>query len=92
MKLPNDGQRVFITGIYAGIFSQHVCVLPDATDEEILATVNAHEQAKTGEDAYRWTIVVRTLDDLRRARCEENKAYLPGPCQECEGRLHIVIR
>lgn len=79
-----------VTGLYAGIFSEHVCVVENATDEEILNAVNAHHLAKgTG---FTFSIVLRTLDDCTKADVARLESYLPGKCVECDGRLHMVVR
>lgn len=84
MSLPTDGERVFITGLFAGLFSQHVCCVEDATDEEILAKVNWLER----RPGY-WDVVIRTKADAARAG---TNFAAPGPCKECPGRIHMAIR
>lgn len=88
MNLPKPTDRVFITGLFAGLFSQHVCVVPDATDEEILAEVNKHEK-RFVEPGFKWDIVMRTKADAEKAG---TVFAAPGPCKECPPRIHLVIR
>lgn len=84
VKLPKPDERVFITGLYAGMFSQHVCCVEDATNAEILAKVNEQDPIPGG-----WDVVMRTEEDAERAG---TNFAAPGPCKECPGRIHLVIR
>ena len=89
MKLPTN-ERVFLTGLYAGVWSNHVCVVPDATDEEILAVCNANEPSVYGKK-YRWTRVIRTEEDAKAIGVSWKDAK-PGTCLECPPRIHMVVR
>lgn len=88
INLPKDDERVQVTGLWAGLFSQHVCVVKDATDEEILKTVNEHDN-NILEGSGKWDVVMRTPADALRAKVE---FVGPGACAECPERIHIVIR
>ena len=98
IKLPQAGDRVFLTGLFAGLFSNHVCVVPDATDEEILAACNKSEREINPNSNYRWTRVIRTEQDVKDTGLQPEdgegltKGALPGPCVECPGRIHMVVR
>jgi len=91
MTLPKPDQRVMITGLYAGLFSQHVCVVPDASDEEILSACNAYDVETCPETEFSWEIVIRTEADAQKAGVDWQAAK-PGVCQECPPRLHLVVR
>ena len=91
MKLPKQDQRVMITGLYAGMFSQHVCVIPDVTDSEILDACNAEEIRVNPESTHRWTIVIRTEEDAKRANVNFTDGK-PVVCVECPPRIHYVVR
>lgn len=86
MKLPTN-ERVFITNNWSGLYSMQVCVVPDATDEEILAECNKFERSHSGN--HRWTIVMRTPEDAERAGTEFAE---PGTCVECPPRIHMIVR
>jgi len=99
VKLPKADQRVMVTGLFAGLFSNHVCVVPDATDEEILAACNADEIKINPNSNHRWTRVIRTQKDIDELQLKPDKdkpgilnGALPGPCQECPPRIHMVVR
>ena len=98
-KLPKPDQRVMITGLFAGLFSNHVCVLPDATDEEILAACNENELKINPSSTHRWTRVIRTQKDIEELNLKPDPdrpglkpGALPGPCDDCPGRIHMVVR
>lgn len=103
MKLPTT-ERVFLTGSFAGLYSKHVCVVADATDEEILAVCRADPSERLpGLTPFQWTRVIRTQKDIEElgltvrsattGRPLRNKqAGLPGPCELIPGRIHIVVR
>lgn len=88
MRLPPARSRVFITDNFAGLFSKQVCVVPDATDEEILTACNA-EDDKILPGSGKWDIVIRTPEDAERAGVE---FCAPGTCRECPPRIHMVVR
>ena len=88
MDLPKPDSRVSLTGLFAGLYSNHVCVVPDATDEEILKACNDADD-KIIPGSGKWDIVVRTEEDAKRAGVEFTP---PGPCAECPPRIHMVIR
>lgn len=100
MNLPKPDQRVMVTGLFAGLMSNHVCVVSDATDEEILAECNRDELSKHRDiKPHMWTKVIRTqqdIDDLNLRPDPDRlgllSGSLPGPCKECPDRLHIVVR
>jgi hypothetical protein len=79
---------VFITDNWAGLCTKQVCVVPDATDEEILAVCNA-EDNRIIPGSGKWDIVIRTAKDARRAKVEFTP---PGTCVECPPRVHMVVR
>lgn len=90
MKLPPPESRVFLTGMFAGLFSEHVCAVPDATDEEILKACNdADNSIRPGSG--KWDIVIRTKEDADRAKVSF-EAGKPGQCVECPPRIHFVVR
>lgn len=85
MELPSKEQRVFVVKGYNGFRAQQVCVLPEATDEEILKACNAENpQLVTGG----WHTVVRDEEHAKELGVDETAA--PGKCVECEGRLHKI--
>jgi len=62
-----------------------VCVVSDATDEEILRICNSENpQLVSGG----WHTVVRDKDHARQLGVSEDAA--PGNCVECKGRLHKI--
>jgi hypothetical protein len=87
-KLPPADSRVFITDNWAGLYSKQVCVVPDATDEEILAACNAEDNAIL-PGSGKWDIVMRTPADAERAGTE---FAAPGTCVECPPRIHMIVR
>lgn len=91
VKLPKPDERVMLTGLFAGLFSQHVCVVPDATDEEILKVCNDYEGVVNPSTWHRWTIVVRDEAAADRANIKWEDAK-PGQCVECPPRIHMVVR
>ena len=78
-----------VTGLFAGLYSNHVCVVPDATDAEILDACNADELRINPASNHRWTRVMRTEKDFKDL---ELALALPGPCVECPPRIHMVVR
>ena len=90
VKLPRPDERVFITNTFCGLYTKQVCVVPDATDAEILAACNDDESKHGG--THRWTKVIRTMDDLKALNLEQDESVLPGTCVECPPRLHMVVR
>ena len=91
MKLPEKYQRVMVTGLFAGIFSSHVCVVKDATDEEILRACNREDPRAAG---FSWTKVIRTKKDIQDLKLNVAKGFqgIPVPCVECPDRIHMVVR
>jgi len=85
LKLPAPDQRVFMTGVFT-IRGTQVCVVADATDEEILEVCNREDpQLCTGG----WHTVVRDGEHARELGVDECAA--PGPCANCPGRLHKIV-
>lgn len=86
MKLPEKDQRVFVVEGYHGFRAQQVCVVPEATDEEILEACNRENpQLVTGG----WHTVVRDKEHARELGVDECAA--PGNCVECPPRLHKIV-
>lgn len=84
--MPKEGQRVLVTMPYAGLRAMQVCVVEDATDEEILAVCNSENpQIVLGG----WHTVVRSIEHAKRCGVDEVSA--PGKCAECSGRLHKIV-
>lgn len=70
-------KRVEIARGIVGICHMQVCVVPDATDEEIIAVCNQENPAGTTNG---WVRVVRNGD--RQG---------PMPCANHEGRIHLLV-
>jgi hypothetical protein len=90
MNLPRPDQRVMLTGMYAGLFACQVCVVPDATDEEILEACNREDPRTEG---FSWVRVIRTQKDIDelKLRTPDRSSALPGTCVECPPRIHMVV-
>lgn len=84
-------KRAMVTGAYAGLFACQVCVVPDATDEEILAVCNRDDPRTEG---FSWTKVIRTKEDVKAEglRSLDGSSVIPGQCVECPPRLHMIVR
>jgi len=83
--LPRPDQRVATALEYAGLRATQVCVVADATDEEILAHCNStNPQGVSGG----WHSVVRTIEDCDRLGVDH--VAVPGDCEDCPGRKHMI--
>tara|TARA_R100000750_G_C2274023_1_gene68596 strand:+ start:138 stop:374 length:237 start_codon:yes stop_codon:yes gene_type:complete len=72
-------QRVKITKAFLGIVHMQVCVVDDASDEEILEFCNCNNAAGA---TNAWTKVIRD---------SEEGPFAPVKCMENEGRTHLVV-
>lgn len=92
LPMPKAGQRVCVTMPYAGLRAMQVCVVEDATDEEILKVCNEENPQMVSRG---WHTVVRTEEQVKKEDigCKEGwgDSALPGKCVECPGRLHIIV-
>jgi hypothetical protein len=86
--MPKPGQRVCVTMPWAGFRAMQVCVVEDATDEEILEVCNKENpQLVTGG----WHTVVRTKNQASGLTSSGDESPLPGKCKDCPGRLHMIV-
>lgn len=83
--MPKPGQRVCVTMPYAGLRAMQVCVVKDATDEEILKVCNAENPQRVSGG---WHTVVRNAAHAREIGV--NDSAQPGQCVECPDRLHKI--
>jgi len=76
--------RVEVTRIMVGICHMQVCTVEDATDEEILTVCNRDNPSGTSNG---WSVVHRHEDP------DDTVFHTPGPgpCEEHDGRLHILV-
>jgi hypothetical protein len=72
-------KRIVITRPIVGICHMQVCVVLDATDEEILAVANRENPAGTTGG---WSEVLRTPTE---------RAAGPIVCADDPGRLHLLL-
>lgn len=86
VKLPGADERVFISLEYAGFRAMQVCVVADATDEEILEKCNRDNPQRVSGG---WHTVVRSAEHA--VECNVDSVAAPGQCQECPGRLHKIV-
>jgi hypothetical protein len=70
--------RVIISRSVVGIFYMQVCVVSDATDEEILRVCNRDNPSGT---THGWTTVIRSTDG--------NQA--PVVCNQNSERIHFLV-
>lgn len=84
LPMPKAGQRVCVTLPFAGLRAMQVCVVKDATDEEILRVCNAENPQLVTRG---WHTVVRKAEDLDGV----NGTALPGQCAECPDRQHMIV-
>lgn len=86
IKLPSKDERVFTSLQWAGFRAMQVCVLPDATDVEILAHCNkTNPQLVTNG----WHSVIHTEEDCERLHIDKNA--IPCACIDCPGRKHMIV-
>ena len=78
-------ERVEVSKISVGLFHMQVCVVEDATDEEILRVCNMKNPSGT---IGGWCKVVRTLDDTP---WKDTSEALPIPCEDYPNRMHILV-
>ena len=86
IQLPSKDERVFTSLLWAGFRAMQVCVLPDTTDTEILLHCNKTNPQNV---ANGWHSVVRTEEDCERLHI--NKNAVPGNCNDCPGRKHMIV-
>lgn len=85
LPMPKPGQRVCVTLPYAGFRAMQVCVVQDATDQEILEVCNRENPQLVSRG---WHTVVRDAAHAREIGVDECAA--PGKCVECPDRLHKI--
>ena len=78
--------RVIVTRHMIGVCHMQVCVVPDATDEEILTVCNRENPSGTKNG---WGVVIRTFDQLH----DFWPVKLIGPvtCSGHPGRQHFMV-
>jgi hypothetical protein len=86
IKLPTSDDRVFISRPYVGLIAMQVCVLPEATDEEILHKCNSENPSGTSAG---WSLVINSAEQAKEHGIDSSSA--PGPCNDCEGRIHKIV-
>jgi len=86
LPMPQEGQRVLVTLPYAGFRAMQVCVVEEATDEEILKICNRENPQLVNGG---WHTVVKSKKHAKECGVDENSA--PGKCEDCPGRLHKII-
>lgn len=86
IELPKEDDRVFVTNVFAGFRAMQVCVREDVPDEEILEVCN-NENPQLVEGG--WHTVVR--DEEHAGECGVDGTAAPGPCADCEGRMHKIV-
>lgn len=85
LSMPKEGQRVCVTMPYAGFRAMQVCVVEDASDEEILAVCNRENRQLVTSG---WHTVVKSKEHAKE--CGVDEAAAPGKCVECKGRWHKI--
>ena len=85
LPMPKDGKRVLVTVPYAGLRAMQVCVVDDATDQEILAVCNRENPLRVSGG---WHTVVKDAEHARNIGVDE--AAAPVKCVECPGRIHKI--
>ena len=73
-------ERIVITKMFNGICGMQVCVVKDATDEEILAICNRENPSGT---TLGWCEVARETHEDEKAR--------PVQCANDPERLHLLV-
>ena len=78
-------EKVIVTKMLVGICHMQVCVLRDATDDEILIVCNRENPSGTTNG---WTNVVRTIneDDFF-----DSPNMLPVQCTDYPERVHLLV-
>ncbi len=85
LPMPKEGQRVLVTLPWAGLRAMQVCVMKNATDEEILEVCNRENPQRTTGG---WHTVVRSAEHARELHLDETSA--PGQCHDCPDRMHKI--
>ena len=85
-KIPTGEDRVFVTLPFAGLRAMQVCVVDDATDEEILKVCNKQNPQLV---ARGWHTVVRSEEHAEELGVDP--AAKPGPCADVQGRIHKIV-
>jgi hypothetical protein len=71
--------RVLVTRAFLNLTAMQVCVVADATDEEILEVCNRENASGT---EFGWVEVIRG---------QEKQNYAPVSCETHEGRTHYLV-
>lgn len=74
--------RVIVTKPYLGLLHMQVCVVADATDEEILEVCNRDNRCGT---EFGWVTVLR-------GSTAELAQQAPIACQSNPSRVHLLVR
>lgn len=84
--LPLNNERVFVVPGFFGLRIHQVCVLPEASDEEILSAVNTALPFGT---THGWHTVVK--DERHAIKLNIDTVTAPTQCGDCPGRLHKIV-
>ena len=79
--------RVVITKSWAGLAGMQVCVIADATDEEILDVCNRLNPAGISGG---WSEVVRTIN-TDAPGIFDTQGMLPKQCEDHADRMHYLV-
>jgi len=77
-------KRVEVTRVWCGFCSMQVCVIPGATDEEILEVCNSENPSGTSGG---WSKVIRKMEDVVWG----SESMLPDHCEEYPERIHYLV-